>query len=244
MSLSAAIGRQLRCPSGPAGSAAGHIMRIVNLQPNALAVAALQLLPGDTVLELGCGPGQALEMMVPRVSQGIIYAVDPSPVMLAQAHRRNRTAIRSGRVRLYRAKTEQLPFADASMNKVLAVNVAYFWRETEAALREIRRVLRRDGLISIYVTDASAMRRWPFAGPDTHRLFGSDGLARHFRRAGFRDADFTIAEITVTPRITGLVATLTMNPLEDCPPDDRRYPRTFARRMVGLAPASAACRRP
>lgn len=69
--------------------------------------------------------------------------------MLAQARARNRRAIRAGRVRLYRGRCEQLPLASRSIDKVLAVNVAYFWHDAEAAPREVRRVLRPGGLLSV-----------------------------------------------------------------------------------------------
>jgi len=214
--LFSAIGQQLRCPRGPAGRVVGLLMRVVNVRPNALAVAALRLQPGDEVLELGCGPGHAVSMMVARVRGGAIHAVDPSPTMLAQARKRNRGAIRTGRVRLYRAQAEQLPFADGSMDKVLAVNVAYFWRDPAAALGEIRRVLRSTGILSIYVTDASTMRQWAFAGADTHRLFGREELARWLHEAALDD-DCTITAVRITARITGFVVAATTSPSPDVP---------------------------
>jgi ubiquinone/menaquinone biosynthesis C-methylase UbiE len=186
-------------------------MRVVNARPNALAVAALELRPADEVLELGCGPGHAISMMTTRVPRGTIHAIDPSAAMLAQAWARNSKACGDGRVHLYRAKVEQLPFASDSMDKILAVNVAYFWREPAVALREIRRVLRPAGLLSIYVTDASAMRRWPFAGAETHRLFDPAELESALRDSGFHDGTVATASVRITRRIPGLIATATLS---------------------------------
>jgi len=188
-------------------------MRVVNARPNALAVAALELQPADEVLELGCGPGHAISLMAEQVPHGTIHAIDPSAAMLAQARARNRESCDSGRVHLYRAKAEQLPFASGSMDKILAVNVAYFWREPKAALREIRRVLRPTGILSIYVTDASTMRRWPFAGEETHRLFDRAKLERELRDSDFRVDTVAITNIRITRRIAGLITTATAKPL-------------------------------
>ena len=79
-------------------------------------------------------------------------------------------------------RAELLPFANGSVDKILAVNVAYFWCKPAAVLR----VLRPGGGVSIYVTDASAMRRWPFADLATHRLFDRAALERVLRHSDFR----------------------------------------------------------
>jgi SAM-dependent methyltransferase len=212
MTIWTALGRQRRCPRGPVGRTVGTLMRVANARPNALAVAALDLRPADEVLELGCGPGHAVAMMAEQVRHGTVHGIDPSATMLAQARARSRRAVRGGRIRLYRAKVEQLPFANASMDKILAVNVAYFWHEPAVALSEIRRVLRPAGILSIYVSDASAMCRWPFADAETHRLFDCAELGRALRHGDFRHETVTITKVQITRRIAGLIATVTMKP--------------------------------
>lgn len=173
-----AIGRQLRQPSGWAAALAGPLMRLVNARPNALAVAALDVRPGDTVLELGCGPGHGLRLLAARAGHGVVHGIDHSAAMLRQAGRRNRAAIRAGRIRLHRGGFERLPLPDGSVDRILAVNVAYFWRDPPAVLAEARRVLQPGGVLAIYVTDAATMRRWRFAGSATHRHYDRELLAR------------------------------------------------------------------
>jgi SAM-dependent methyltransferase len=219
MALWAAIGRQLRHPSGLTGRAVGRLMRLLNARPNALAVAALDIQAADEVLELGCGPGDAVRLTAARVACGRIHAIDQSEIMLAQTRSLNREAVRSGRVRLYRTRFEALPFASGSMDKILAVNVAYFWRDGRRVLAETRRVLRADGVLSIYVTEASIMRRWKFAGSDTHRLFDRSELANLLRSGGFCPQRTVISSVRVMRRITGLIATVRKAS------DPRRAPR-------------------
>jgi ubiquinone/menaquinone biosynthesis C-methylase UbiE len=181
-------------------------MRLVNSRPNILAIAALDLQPSDEVLELGCGSGHAAIMMAAKVRCGTVHAIDPSAAMLAQARARNRQVLREGRVRLYQARAEQLPFSNHSMDKILAVNVAYFWHDPVAVLKEIGRVLRPNGILLVYVTDAAVMRRWPFASAETHRLFDRDDLARALQEASF--CDVAIRTVRITRRIVGLIATI------------------------------------
>ena len=201
-----AIGRQFRHPAGLGGRAIGYAMRAINRRPNDAAIAALAIRPGDCVLDLGCGPGAAIREIARRATDGTVYGVDQSQVMLDQAGRLNRAAVASGRVVLRRAGFEQLPFPDASIDKALAVNVAYFWADADAILAEIDRVLRPGGRLAIYVTDAAVMRRWKFAGPETHRLFDASLLRTMLLSGPFAKSHVEIASMQAGPGVPGLVA--------------------------------------
>ena len=87
------VGRQLQRPTGLGGRLAGALMRITNARPNRLAIAALRIDPHDTVLELGCGPGGAIQNMTLQTFEGRVLGVDQSPVMLEYACRANSEAI-------------------------------------------------------------------------------------------------------------------------------------------------------
>ena len=213
MSIWHAVGQQLQRPTGLYGRLAGNLMGIVNEKPNRLAVDALRIGARDTVLELGFGPGRAIEIMASRAPNGVVYGVDQSTIMLEQAKRRNREAILEGRVCLYHAGFDNLPFADASIDKILAVNVIYFWRDTEAVVKEIRRVLRPDGCMSIYATDAATMRGWKFAGPETHRLFRAGELNEVLLQGGFDRHQISVKSVLMPGKIKGLLATVSAPPI-------------------------------
>jgi SAM-dependent methyltransferase len=83
--------------------------------------------------------------MAPQVPRGRIYGIDLSALMTERATARNHGAILSGRVSLRLGDFETLPFAEGSMDCVLAVNVAYSWTRGEFMVSDIRRVLRRRG---------------------------------------------------------------------------------------------------
>ncbi len=62
---------------------------------------------------------------------------------------RNAQAIREGRARLEVGSVTALPFAEASFDKALSANSLPFWPDQEAGVREMRRVLRPGGVITI-----------------------------------------------------------------------------------------------
>ena len=159
-------------------------MARANAKPNQLALAALGLRAKETLLELGCGSGCALHESLRSSQLGQVIGLDWSDAMLSQASRRNRRAIRAGRLELVRGDLARLPFPAQAVDAILAVNVIYFM--DCAAVREARRVLRPGGRIVLYATHGSAMRRWPFAGPHTHCLFDRRRLNELLFDAGFR----------------------------------------------------------
>ena len=199
-----AIGHQLRSPSGWQGRLAGRVVEFVNREPNRHAIAALDLARDSTVLELGCGPGMALKQMASAATLGLVLGLDASSEMLRQAARRNRSAIESGRVKLALGRFEKLPFPSESIDRVLAVNVAYFFG-SNAELSEVHRVLRPGGRVVIYATDRETMSAWKFAGPDTHTLVDERSLRTALEAAGFESQRTEIRKLAFF-NIRGLLA--------------------------------------
>ncbi len=115
----------------------------------------LDLHPGDTVLDVGTGPGYLADEMAAQVGPaGRVDAIDRSPQMLALAQRRC-----AGRpqVVLHEADVLKMPFPDAAFDAAASVQVYEFVAEMPAALRELRRVLRPGGRAVIVDTDWASL---------------------------------------------------------------------------------------
>ena len=138
------------------------------------------------------------------VRRGTVLGIDHSAAMCAKASRHNREAVREGRAQLRQARFDALPRPAESIGKVLAVNVAYFFRPDGAEIREARRVLRPGGTIVMYATDKTAMAGLSFS--KTHQLFDQNDLADLLVRGGFAADAITIRPITVAFGIPGLLA--------------------------------------
>src|SRR5262249_2554216 len=124
-----AVVSQFHRPHGFGGRAAGWVMahRGSNRKRNVWAAGLLDVQPTDRVLQMGCGPGVAIQQLARRATSGLVVGVDHSELMVRHARKRNAAAVRAGRVDLRLGSAEDLPAFDERFDKVLAVNSLMFW---------------------------------------------------------------------------------------------------------------------
>ncbi|MCC6453528.1 MAG: methyltransferase domain-containing protein [Caldilineaceae bacterium] len=161
---------QYRRPSGTLGRRIGREMAQNHLPENLWTVARLDPQPGDYILEIGFGPGVAIQELSRHVTTGLIAGVDFSETMVYEASRRNARAIQTGLVKLHCADVATLPFDDASFDKVYSIHSLYFWPEPLKALKEIQRVLRPNGIVVVTVLPKD---KWSANPPDSALKYGT-----------------------------------------------------------------------
>ena len=159
-------------PQGALGRLGGIIMARTNAECGAWVTELLEILPTESVLEVGFGPG----IVIQRLSNlaGHVAGIDPSREMVRKARAHNASAIKGGRVDLRHGTVDSLPFDSNTFDKAVAINSMQVWPDAIAALREIRRVIRSGGRIALGFTSYSGQRR--------------EGLAETLLAAGFTDA--------------------------------------------------------
>ncbi|MEV6756710.1 methyltransferase domain-containing protein [Streptomyces sp. NPDC051214] len=109
----------------------------------------LSLVPGSTVVDVGCGGGRAVAELAERGVRAV--GVDPDPPMLAAARERWPAA------EFWEAGAEDLPFTDASVRGYRADKVFHVLRQPERAVAEARRVLCPGGRIVLVGQDWDAI---------------------------------------------------------------------------------------
>ncbi len=176
-------------------------------RPLAAAFAdAAGVTAGQCVLDVGCGPGALTGELVARLGAGQVSAFDPSPPFVAEcAARHPGICVREGRA-------EDIPFDDACFDGALAQLVLHFVSDPPRCARELRRVLRPDGVAAACVWDfAEGMQMlrlfWDAAlaldptAPDEARTlrFGREAeIADWLVAAGFRDVTETTLDVSST----------------------------------------------
>lgn len=181
---------QFSGPVGALGHVAGWIMARKNRALNEWIADLLEVGLDDRVIEVGFGPGLAVERNAARALRGRVAGIDRSEVMWRHARRRNAAAIAAGRVDLRVGDATALPFEAASFSRGLAVNSMQFWSPAEAGLRELHRVLAPGARLVL------AQRLYkPGAGRLDRSRFGMTEAKQDLLRATLASVGFRLFEV-------------------------------------------------
>ncbi|MCP5071251.1 MAG: methyltransferase domain-containing protein [bacterium] len=185
--LAAALRRrvvsQFHHPRGVLGFLAGFVLahRPSNRERNLWTVELLGIRPTDRVLELGFGPGLAIEACAERASEGQVVGIDHSEVMRRVALKRNARAAAGRRVELHTASFDPLPDLGGAFDRILAVNAAMFAEDSDALLGELVSRLRPGGRLAVTFQSRRA------GATSAESKEGGERIAAALRRTGLSD---------------------------------------------------------
>ena len=185
MNINSYISRQFSNPTGFGGKLVTSIM---NRQNRPLYEETVRLLsPNDTdsILDIGCGNGYMLNMIA-RHCNGVLTGIDTSASILKEASIRNHAFTVNGKISLLCNDVSAMPFTDCSFTKAYSINTVYFWKNLNGVLKEIRRVLKPDGLF-------------------INTLYTNETLSR-FSHTQFGYNRYKVDQLTKTGEDEGLIA--------------------------------------
>jgi len=106
--------------------------------------------PDKLYLDIGCGTGN---YTIALANKGLnFYGVEPSEKMLDIARSRN------GNVNWFLGQAEQIPLDDNLFDGAVATLTIHHWTNIKKALKEIHRVLKKDGKIVFFTATPEQMQ--------------------------------------------------------------------------------------
>lgn len=170
-------------PTGFWGHVAGTIMAWTpsNTERIRWTISLLKPQPQDRILEIGFGPGIAIELVSRITTEGLVVGVDHSAVMVQHAARRNAKAVRDGRVVLRHGSVSALSLSNWRFDTIFTINSIHFWADPVDRLSELHELLRPGGLIAVTIQPRTRQ-----ATGETAERIGQEVVA-NLKRAGFAD---------------------------------------------------------
>jgi ubiquinone/menaquinone biosynthesis C-methylase UbiE len=163
--------------SGLVGALFALVFLVVGRASARLAVDLAGVASGDRVIDIGCGPGEAVRQAARRGATAT--GVDPAPVMLRIA----RAVTRGGAVHWKQGTAERVPLPDGCATVVWSLATVHHWQDVGAGLREAHRLLTPDGRL-LAVERQSPEGATGVASHGWTRRQG-DAFAAQCRTAGF-----------------------------------------------------------
>jgi len=155
------------------------------LHPLEETVRFFDIKPGDTVLEIGPGPGYfSIEAARVVGASGRVVCLDVQPGMVAVLDERLRGA-GAASARPMVADATQLPLADRSVDAAFLAFVLGEIPDRPAALSELRRVMKPGSAVSVMETLTDSDYQLEASVDDLFRAYAVRPLERRQRRLGY-----------------------------------------------------------
>lgn len=156
------LAKQLGNPEGIIGIEVAKMMNATNIGMTKHTIESLNLDVNDVVLELGHGNCGHLSFLMNQSENLKYFGLEISELMQQEARKSSLNYIEnnSADFRLYNGT--EIPFDNASFDKIFTVNTLYFWQNPDFLLNEIYRVLKPNGVFALTFADKSFMEKLPF----------------------------------------------------------------------------------
>lgn len=177
------IASQLRQPSGEMGLEIASRMNTSNAFMNRFAIENLELKDGNTLLEVGHGNAYFAHELLKTYPALNYHGIDYSPLMTQEAEMLCQNFVNEGRAQFHSTEVNSIPLPHESCDCVLGVNVVYFWDNPTMELKELEKVLKKDGRIVFGMRSFETMKKLPVTNYNFN-LYNQEDLSGFAKQAG------------------------------------------------------------
>lgn len=157
------VAKQLRKPEGENGIKVAKGMNQSNAFLYKLTLENLKINDNDNILELGFGNGFFIKDVLEKAKNITYHGIDFSEDMFNEASIINKFFIENNKVKLNLANISSIPYPNDFFDVIFTINTLYFWDNPLDSLLEIKRVLKKDGVICISIRPREIIEKLPFS---------------------------------------------------------------------------------
>ena len=158
----------------------------------------VQISSGDTILDIGCGGGRTIATLAEKVTDGKVFGIDHSADCVTWSAEYNQPLVKEGRVEVFHASVDKIPFQDNFFNLVVAVETIYFWPDILNSFKEVQRILKPGGNFLIvnemYLSEAFRERNEECMASERMTIYSPEQLEQPLKDAGFTDISIDLVE--------------------------------------------------
>ena len=176
-------------PKGLLGKITGLIMYFENRKINKWTIDQLKIQKNDRILEIGYGPGYAVQFILENYKPLRVDGIDVSEKMKETASKRNKNWMDSGSLRLFCGDVSQFETLSNTYDKIFSVNNYPLWEEQMKSLKQLFHFLKPGGKIILTVQP-----REEDATDQTARLLG-ESMKQDLQKAGFSNIEISFKKV-------------------------------------------------
>lgn len=157
------VAKQLRKPEGENGIKVAKGMNQSNAFLYNLTLENLSIKDNNQILELGFGNGFFIKDVLKKAKNITYHGIDFSEDMFNEASLMNQNFIEDNKAKLNLANISSIPYPNDYFDIIFTINTLYFWEKPLENLLEIKRVLKKDGIICISIRPKEIIEKLPFS---------------------------------------------------------------------------------
>ena len=179
----------------PVGELGHQILDRMNESHESMAqwgVTHFEINEDSKILDIGCGGGRNIERFAGQISEnGRVVGIDYSEVSVEKSTKLNQDAIDAGKVNVLQGAVSEMPFYDETFDIVTGFETIYFWPDFINDLKEVNRVLKKDGLV--FFCNEAVYREGQMEKYDDlvelldMKIYSENVLKESLEKTGFKD---------------------------------------------------------